>query len=460
MTIDQLRAIMTVDDRLDDVTRARIWSRLDERIALHASRRRIGWRWPVAIAAAAAAAVAIALLRPTAEPDRRLLLAPPEVTLDAALGPYTQAALVGPARLEIEDARTVRLAQGTLYATFEGGRGRALRVVAPGIVVDVVGTLFAIEAGEHDSCVSVVHGKVRAASARRIAYVGAGERWCSAEPAGPITPQIREALTRHERVLAVRSEPQPQPQPQPEPSPEPQRQPEPQRRPEPEPQRRPEPEPPPPPRTARSLPLPLRLPLPSPKVLVSDEARTPEPPTPTPTPTPTAEPPAPAPAPAPAPVSADSLYREAEAALARRDGVSADRALAELVAKFPQSSLVDQALYERAQLAYRRRAWAEARRHLDELAQVPGTPLAEPGRYLACRIAVEARERDAERCLADFRTSFPRSAHDLDVLGLLVQLVHARSGCAGAEPHVAELARRYPASALAKAWRASCPEAR
>jgi hypothetical protein len=434
MMIDQLRSIMTVDDRLDDVTRARIWSRLDERIALHASRRRIGWRWPVAIAAAAAAAVAIALLRPSAdEPARRVLLAPPDVTLDAALGPYTQAALVGPARLEVEDARTVRLAAGTLYATFEGGQGRALRVVAPGIVVDVVGTLFAIEAGERDSCVSVVHGRVRAASARRIAYVGAGERWCSAEPVTPISPQIREALTRHERVLAVRAEPQPQPRPQPQPPPRPQLQPQPQPPPQPQPQ--------PPPRTARSLPLPLPLPLPSP------EAAKPESPTPTPTPTP------------PEP-TADELYRAAEAALARRDGVTADRMLEQLIAKFPASPLVDQALYERAQLAYRRRAWVDARRHLDELAQVPGTPLAEPGRYLACRIAVEARDRDAEGCLADFRTAFPRSAHDLDVLGLVVQLVHTRSGCAGAELYVAELARRYPASALATAWRASCPGAR
>ena len=161
----------------------------------------------------------------------------------------------------------------------------------------------------------------------------------------------------------------------------------------------------------------------------------------------------------PAP-TAEALYREAESALARRDSTAADVALARLLAEYPQSALADQALYERAQLAYRRRAWVDARRHLAALAQLPATPLAEPGRYLVCRIAVETRDGDAVHCLASYRATYPKSAHDRDVLGLLVQLVHARQGCAGARALVDELARRYADSALARAWRATCPEAR
>jgi uncharacterized protein HemY len=168
----------------------------------------------------------------------------------------------------------------------------------------------------------------------------------------------------------------------------------------------------------------------------------------------------PPPEPPTRPRTAAELYREAEAALARRDVTAADRALARLLADEPRSPLADQALYERARIAYQRHAWGEARRHLDSLAAIASTPLAEPGRYLACRIAVEARDADATRCLADYRAAYPRSAHDLDVLGLLVQLVHGDAGCAGARPLVDELTRMYPATALARGWRSRCPEAK
>jgi outer membrane protein assembly factor BamD (BamD/ComL family) len=167
---------------------------------------------------------------------------------------------------------------------------------------------------------------------------------------------------------------------------------------------------------------------------------------------PAAQPPGP-------PTSAD-LYRQAEAALARRDPAAADRALAKLLADDPHSPLADQALYERARIAYQRHAWSEARRHLDALATIPTTPLTEPGRYLACRIAVEAHDADAAHCLADYRAVYPRSAHDPDVLAMLVQLVHADTGCAGARKLVDELVRLYPASRVAHGWRERCPEAK
>ena len=158
--------------------------------------------------------------------------------------------------------------------------------------------------------------------------------------------------------------------------------------------------------------------------------------------------------------SADDLYRAAEAALAARDHVAADRALGRLVAEYPGSALVDQAHYERARIAYHHRAWATARRHLDRLAAMPSTPLAEPGQYLACRIAVEARDGEAEGCLVDYRKAHPRSPHDLDVLGLLVRLSHASGGCGRAAMAIDELVRMHPRSDLAGAWRARCPVAR
>jgi outer membrane protein assembly factor BamD (BamD/ComL family) len=158
--------------------------------------------------------------------------------------------------------------------------------------------------------------------------------------------------------------------------------------------------------------------------------------------------------------TADELYRAAEAALAVNDLAAADRALAALVADHPASALLDQALYERARIAYQRHAWSAARRHLAQLAAIPNTSFAEPGHYLRCRIAVQTGEATAAACLAGYRTAFPRSPHDLDALALLVQLAHARAGCPGAENLIDELAQSYPRTTLAAAWRARCPEPR
>jgi hypothetical protein len=117
--------------------------------------------------------------------------------------------------------------------------------------------------------------------------------------------------------------------------------------------------------------------------------------------------------------------------LAARDTAAAERALARLVTEYASSPLVEQALYERARIAYQQRAWATARRHLDRLLALPATRLAEPGQYLACRIAVEARDGEAAACLVAYRKAHPRSPHDHDVPGMLVQLDHAAGGCRG-----------------------------
>jgi hypothetical protein len=521
--VDNMRAAMTADDQLDDIKRARIWLKIDDALALRASGRRIGWRWPVALASAAAVAAAIALVARarTTDGDARVLSAPPDVTITASLGPHARAAIVGPAQLavtsSIGELTTLRLDSGTLYAQFDGGPGRALRVVAPGATVDVVGTLFAIEAGAGASCVSVAHGRVRVTSAGGETLVGARERWCTGDAkTAPIEPRIDDALARHAGVLASRDPATDSAAANASSAPATAES---------------------PPASTASSPANTTLSMsdsrtantPSPATsspsntsLSTTDSRaattkspsnagsprasttsskdvttssaisspgspaTPTVPPPSTSPsshpsiagsvrpsisssrTSTADEPADAPEPpveapqppAPQPPTGADLYREAEAALARRDSTAADRSLARLLADDPHSPLADQALYERARIAYQRHAWSEARRHLDALATIPTTPLTEPGRYLACRIAVEAHDADATRCLSEYRAVYPRSAHDLDVLAMLVQLVHADTGCAGARKLVDELVRQYPASPLARGWRARCPETR
>ena len=113
--------------------------------------------------------------------------------------------------------------------------------------------------------------------------------------------------------------------------------------------------------------------------------------------------------------------------------------------------------YERARIAYQRHAYSDARAHLAHLAQLTSSPLAEPGAYLTCRIALETHDAGAEPCLLAYRKSYARSPHDLDVLGLLVELAYSAHQCTGAAPLVSELAHRYPNSSLARAWKTRCP---
>jgi outer membrane protein assembly factor BamD (BamD/ComL family) len=155
-------------------------------------------------------------------------------------------------------------------------------------------------------------------------------------------------------------------------------------------------------------------------------------------------------------VTAESLYRSAEAALGKHDLAAADRALARLVADFATSPLVDEAIYERARIAYQRHAWSDARRLLEQLAQDRSSPLADPGAYLACRIAYETHDEGAARCLTDYRAAYPSSPHDVDVLGLLVDLAYRDGGCARATPVIDELAHAHPRASLVKAWRSRC----
>lgn len=485
-TTDAVRAAMTTDDRLDDLARARMWNQIEEQIeqqlATPASRRfRVpaAWLGGVAVAAAAMIAVAVWSVRTRATPEQATWVAPADTSLSAHLGPHTRATLVGPATLAIDgvpgDVTSVTLRTGTLLAEFEGGRGRALRIATPDAVVHVVGTLFAVEVGQGGTCVSVAHGRVRVVTMRGPRLVGGGEQVCTrdglpthsipaaverslttaslstrvaAEPAGPTTSPV--APTTAVAPVTARSVEPPHPTaPRVEPAP------------------------------PREEPTTSVAPVTSPAVATSPPttssvgptASTVPPTAPAGQPTShvalttgspsTLSPAAPSPSAstgnaAAAPATADDLYAAAEAALAAHDLARADRTLGHLVTDFPSSRLVDQALYDRARIAYQQHAWSTARGHLEQLARIPRTPLAEPGRYLACRIAVDSHDGAAAACLVGYRADFPRSPHDVDVLVLLVRLAHDGGGCAAAQVPLAELVRAYPKSEHARTWRERC----
>jgi hypothetical protein len=595
--IDLVRTAMTTDERLDDLARVRIWNALAETLAAdhesssqaHEGRRRrtIVLAAGTGLAAAAlAAAIAIIVLRPSRSPRPATVAA--DTTLSLPLGPHTRAAVVGPARFELVGpaaaATTVRVDAGVLLADFSGGPGRSLRIVAPELTVDVVGTLFAVDVRVDETCVSVEHGTVRVTPRDRAAFALTGGRaYCTQSGSQPLAPGMRDALVRHERVIAASrtppekgaasppssdpvsqpsraQAPAPAPQPSPAQAPAPAPQPSPAQAPAPAPQPNraqvvaPAPQPnraqviapaPQPSRAQAPAPALARAPAPAPtrapavaSVPALAPAAVPGPaglPARASTPVPAAAAPAavavpaapaavavpaapaavavpaapaavavpaavpvpgavaaaagvavPAPAatavpaavPAPATVPAaaaaapappppspasrpslagpEQLYREAEAALVR-DPRAADRVLARLVAQHPQSPLVEQALYDRARIAYQQRSWAAARSHLDQLLALPSSRLGEQARFLACRIAVATQDQGAATCLDSYRRAYPRSPHATDVLGMLVQLDHAAGGCRAAAARITELVQHHPASKLAVAWRARCP---
>jgi hypothetical protein len=472
-----VRVALTTGDELDDIRRAKIWSRVEDRLGepVHSP-----WRWLLAGGAGALALAAVAfLLVIHGRGGADGFVAPPDATLSLRLG-HARAALVGPARLDVvesnEQTTTVSLRSGRLLAELEGGHGHSLRIEAPGATIEIVGTLFAVDVRGAVTCVSVAHGRVRMITFSRVLVIDGGNTACSDTPIEhAIAATMRDALAHHAATLAL-SEPSSQPAsapptlpsappappappapsisvpaaPGPGPGPVPR----------PRPGRGPTPVSHParvhvePPTAIATTDEPIaaipEAPAPTPAPIPAPAPFTPPPPPPTPSPTPTA-------APNPQPPTAAELYRAAEAALAKRDLATADRALAKIVDNLPTSSLVDQALYERARIAYDRHAWGDARHDLDRLATIPTSPLLEPGAFLACRIAIAATDVRADACLTAYRATYPHSPHDLDVLGLLVDRAFHAGGCARAAPLVDELTRLYQATTLAHGWRTRCP---
>ncbi len=208
MTRDELlRAALVTGDALDDLQRARIWARVEDELATPVARS--WWRAPrpaLAIALAVTVVSLVAIVR-VRRPETRGFTAPRDATLALKLGPYARASLVGPAQVDVlgepGEVTSVALRHGTLIAEFEGGPGRALRISAPGASVEIVGTLFAVEAHAASTCVAVAHGRVRMTTSARVLEIGGGETACSDQPAPhPSSPEMRDLLARHAMVIA------------------------------------------------------------------------------------------------------------------------------------------------------------------------------------------------------------------------------------------------------------------
>jgi hypothetical protein len=162
------------------------------------------------------------------------------------------------------------------------------------------------------------------------------------------------------------------------------------------------------------------------------------------------EPPAFAP---PEEMTAQSLFREADAARAAGDTGLALRTLRTLVERFPRESATAAARYE---LALMEETAGHGDAALLDLAAVDTPSLEEPTAYLRCRVLAKRAPTEAERCLADFRRQFPASAHDADALAAETALAMLRGGCAAAQALLAELERRHPEHGSAVRLRAAC----
>jgi len=167
------------------------------------------------------------------------------------------------------------------------------------------------------------------------------------------------------------------------------------------------------------------------------------------------EPPPLDPAPlAPEEVTAQTLFRRADAARAAGDTGLALHTLRALVERFPHDPAIADARYE---LALMEQAARDGETALRDLAAVDTPSLEEPAHYLRCRVLAKRAAAEAERCLADFRRRFPASAHDADALATEAALAQARGGCPASQALRAELEQRHPAHSAAARLRAACP---
>ena len=395
--------------------------------------------------------------------------------LRASLGDAIAITLTGPAHAWSERAAgsgqtVVHLDRGQLLASLEGGTGRRLQIVSPGAITDVVGTLFSVEVVGGASRVAVAHGRVRVGSApgplgappRAPREIAAGQSWLTTLPEpDEIEPALAEALFEHERTppprgatvplsvieapagagvwvgkrriasapawmlveshVAVRlSAPARVAAPPADPFPPPSTEPAQERS-----------------RPGSAPPARATTPAgPRPPLTRSGAEST--------------EPPAFAP---PEEMTAQTLFREADAARAAGDTGLALRTLRTLVERFPREAATAAARYELA-LMEETAGYGDAA--LRDLAAVDIPSLEEPTDYLRCRVLAKQTATDAERCLADFRRRFPASAHDADALGAETALAMVRGGCPAAQALLAELERRYPTHGSAVRLRAAC----
>jgi TolA-binding protein len=423
-------AVLAEDDAIDDLARARVMQKLSPVIddALSARKPRSAqrrWLAPLSAAALLLVGLGLGLLlagtrRPAAVPHRaerpteilvpyriqgqapelreRLgrrvdrLVVPEGVEARALLGCDARLALVGPAELSVQRASRGRIAvelkRGTVIASYKSRAGGRLVVRSPGVVTEVVGTLFSVEA---DGRVSVSRGRVRVrATGAPPVLVDGGRSWRRGAGLCPMPRRARQLLDGFE------------------------------------------------PRVARAPDLRDKPGSKAVKVLLGRrnaggaEGRSGATPRSRPSQaTGLAKKGAPRRGsdagisiPAGSVPEAAAVYRQAERALHAGERRRARRLLGELVRQWPRDPLAGMARFELARLALGRGALDEAARQLNVLiaGRRPRSLLA-PAAFMRCRVELRRGQTGlAARCLRAFRSLHPRSPHDRAALMTLIRL--------------------------------------
>jgi hypothetical protein len=227
------------DDVLDDLTRARVFGRVQARLGVRTARDRppegptrtirprIAWALGFAAVTILAfvlgtrlrkaepgLAVAPVTLEPyaldvPAEPrapisgkDLDHLELPAHASMRARLGRTADLTLLGPLELTVHDRDKQRvkleLGRGIIVADFDGSGGRSLRISTPDATVDIVGTRFLVAASAKRTRVAVEHGLVRVESRGRLRMVGSGLSWSTDEDA--LAPLDGQTVRMFERA--------------------------------------------------------------------------------------------------------------------------------------------------------------------------------------------------------------------------------------------------------------------
>ena len=464
-------SVLSTNDQLDDLTRARVQSKLAramEEAAADGARQPL-WR-ERGFKLAAAAAVALVLItgaalwwagsHPADEPvpgaDRvadaaRLevlqprsivqgsapwpnsglvlgqrvarLSVPAGVALRAGLATSAELVLYGPLDLAVEtatkDSVELRLLRGILVGEYDGSKGGSLRIRSPRAVTEVVGTLFSVEAHDGQSRVSVSRGKVEVRSPGKKVTVGPRRTWSTrTSRVGPTPPSVAALLAKHERQPAASAPVVAKSEERQEPSP----------------------------RMGDSAPV-VRRPRAAPAPAKIVAARPATPPVPEGKSPPAADKrPDEKPKVVPGPGAA-ALYRSAEEALRRHDVGKAQKILLEMLKKHPGDSLADAARYELALLLLKS---GKRKQALAVLGRIAGSRFRGPAHYLRCRIKQESnKKRGAMACYSAFSAAFPASPHHEQALQALIRLAAAARDCARTRGFVANYLALYPGGAFA-----------
>ncbi len=148
--------------------------------------------------------------------------------------------------------------------------------------------------------------------------------------------------------------------------------------------------------------------------------------------------------------SANALYRRAENLMSSGDAAGGVRTLREFLSAYPKDPRASDAQLDIARIAYRTRDLETARRHLEPLSQqARKSALSQAAHYLLCRIHIEEAAAEREFCVESFRSAYPQSHHDQELLAVQIGWAYQAGGCEQALPLLAKLEHRHGAGAIA-----------